>query len=280
MTDPPLDFILAGVGKSATTWVWSCLEDHPDVFVPETDSLNYFDIHYHERQEWFSDKFSNRTDESVVGEASPSYLIDHRAPERIAEIFPDIELIFCIRNPVDRAFSHWWHGKSQKYWTYEFEEIFEVYPPHQIWVTPGFYSYHLKKYDKYFDEDQMHIHLFDDLLEDDMEFIQDIYASIGADEEYLPNQVGEKVNEAALSGGDLITKTKGWVRENAPQPILHGIEPIWEKTRTLVEDKDQYEEGMDPEIRQELEKVYVDDVRQLSERIDRDLSHWFEYETM
>jgi hypothetical protein len=274
----PPDFILAGIGKSATTWIYNCLKDHPEVYVPtETDSVNYFDINYHRGVEWYDDHFSECNGEEVIGEATPSYLIDEKAAERVSEDIPGVKLIFCLRNPVDRAFSHWWHGKSQSYWSYDFEEIFDSYPPYQMWVTPGFYDHHLSKFDEYFDEIQMEIKFFDDLVEDDKSFIQDIYSDISVDDSYVPKHAGSKVNEAALSGPEMLNRTKRFVEENAPPTIVEGIRPAWENVKGIVEDRNEYEEGMDEDIRENLEEVFVDDVRNLSERVDRDLSDWFRY---
>ncbi|MFB6225916.1 MAG: hypothetical protein ABEJ02_01030, partial [Candidatus Paceibacteria bacterium] len=58
-----------------------------------------------------------------------SYLYSEKVSSRIFATLPDVQLIFNLRNPVDRAFSHWWHGKSSGIWTYDFDEILKFAKP-------------------------------------------------------------------------------------------------------------------------------------------------------
>jgi len=48
MSEIPLpDFIIAGPQKCATTWMYHCIYEHPQVLMPETDAVNYFNMNYH-----------------------------------------------------------------------------------------------------------------------------------------------------------------------------------------------------------------------------------------
>jgi hypothetical protein len=271
------DFILAGVGKAGTTWIYECLKDHPDVAVPDTDSLNFFDLNYHRGLSWYQERLPEvDDDDTVLGEATPGYLIDPFAPERIAEYAPDATLLFCLRDPVDRAFSLWWHGYSDRNWTYEFEEMFDFTPPYQLWVVPGFYAHFLRRFDEHFDEEQMEIYLFEDMVADNASFIREIYETIGVRADYTPWPIGQRVNDAHYQGPNLLKRTRNWVRFDAPEPVGPVLEPFVDALSSVLLDRSRYEAGVDQELRRQLEEVYHDDIVALSSRLDRDLDHWFE----
>lgn len=270
------DFILAGVSKGATTWIHECFMEHPEIAVPQTDQLGFFNTRYHRGIADFWGDMPTDTDK-IIGESSPTYFPVPYAAGRIADHFPDVTLLFCLRNPVERAFSHWWHGYSDRNFTYEFEEMFQNYPGYQMWVTPGFYDYHLKRFERHFDDDQINIVFFDDLVDDNCAFISNIFKIVGADPDFTPSLVGEKSNEAHYQGPSIVKRGRNWVRNNAPGTMRLALSPFVSATRTLLLDRSTYEEGMDPEIRAQLETIYWDEIRGVMERTGRDLSHWFEH---
>jgi hypothetical protein len=73
--------------------------------------LHFFDNKFAEGVGWYRRCFSEGEHvdghRTITGEASPSYLFDQQVPERIARIVPEARLIALLRNPVDRAYSHY-----------------------------------------------------------------------------------------------------------------------------------------------------------------------------
>jgi len=276
-TDPMVDFIFCGPGKTASTWIYQCLREHPDITVPKTDSVGYFDNKYYRGTEWYETHFPKGSKPSTVGEFSQGYISHPRAAHRIAKEVPDVDLFFCIRNPIRRAFSHWWHGYGKGYHDYEFDQVLENHANYRMWAEPGFYAHHLERFDEIFDEDQIHLLFFDDLKESNMEFIKEIFRILSVDETFVPSLVGSTSNEAASQAPKLWLQTTRWLRTNAPQALKRNLlEPVYHSVRNIVESRSEYESGMDPTIRQELELLYASDVRRLSEKTGRDFSHWFE----
>jgi hypothetical protein len=269
-------FVYAGTSKAASTWIYDCFRDHPEVAVhPATDSLNFFDVNYDRGPEWYEAQFDGT--EGVRGETTPSYMYDPHAASRIAEVAPETTLLFCLRNPVDRAFSQWWHGYSEGYWSYEFEAILDVYPAYQMWAVPGFYAHHLDRFDTHFSAENLEIMLFDDLVADDRAFVADLFARVGVDDSYVPTPVDEKSNEAHTVAPGPYETLKSLIECRAPTPVKRGIRPFYERIRPLFESRDRYEEGMDEAVRERLERLFAPDVRRLSDRLGRDLSDWFEH---
>lgn len=281
MTRHPLpDFLIVGPQKCATTWLYDCLYEHPEVLMPETDSVHYFDIFYEEGEKWYSDYFSDYDGERVIGEETPTYIRDEMAPKRIAETLPDVKLIFTLRNPIDRAFSHWWHEKSKGKHSFEFSEVLQNYDLYQNWIVPGFYYRHLTRFTQHIPRDQIKICFFDDLVEDDSAYVQDVYSFLDVDDDYVPSLINQKVNEGRFRGVNRESIYGSMVSvytKVAPEAAIDIFRPLHRRFMEILASQTEYDEGMDEEIRERLERQYVNDIGSLSEYVGRDLNHWLHY---
>jgi hypothetical protein len=105
---PLPDFLILGAQKAGTTALYAYLRWHPHVTGPSFKEVSFFDRHYAKGERWYRAHLPVRR-RSRVGEASPSYLVHPLAPERVAGMLPGARLIALLRNPVDRAFSHYQH---------------------------------------------------------------------------------------------------------------------------------------------------------------------------
>ena len=105
---PLPDFLIIGAQKAGTTALYAYLRRHPDVTGPAWKEVSFFDRHYTRGAAWYRGNFPIRR-RALVGEASPSYLFHPLAPERAAALVPHARLIVLLRDPVDRALSHYHH---------------------------------------------------------------------------------------------------------------------------------------------------------------------------
>jgi hypothetical protein len=107
---PLPDFLVIGAQKAGTTALYAYLRQHPGITGPSWKEVSFFDRHYARGEAWYRGNFPNSLRaRGLVGEASPSYLFHPLAPERVAALVPDAKLIALVRNPVDRAYSHYQH---------------------------------------------------------------------------------------------------------------------------------------------------------------------------
>lgn len=116
---PLPDFLVLGGQKCGTTALYAYLRWHPQISGPAWKEVSYFDRHYGRGARWYRGQFpskpwlwlrggrSGRT--PIVGEASPSYVLHPNAPERVRSLVPEARLIVLVRDPVDRALSHYAH---------------------------------------------------------------------------------------------------------------------------------------------------------------------------
>ena len=105
---PLPDFLILGAQKAGTTALYAYLRWHPQITGPSFKEVSFFDRHYARGERWYRAHLPVRR-KGLVGEASPSYLFHPLAPERVARLLPSARLIALLRNPVDRAFSHYQH---------------------------------------------------------------------------------------------------------------------------------------------------------------------------
>ena len=281
---PPLpDFVIAGPQKCATTWLYECLREHPEVLLPDTDAVHYFDMQYSRGEEWYRSHFDSYDGGAMVGEETPTYIRDEMAPKRIARTIPDAKIIFILRNPVDRAFSHYWHEKSKDKMDFEFSEVSENYDLFSDWVIPGLYNRHIQRYLEYIPSENLKLLFFDDLVDDDWSYLQEVYEFLDIDSTYRPSVLNSKVNEGKLRG---LTSKRLYrfavhtYSKWAPQFAVEAARPVHDAFQDFVTSQNEYERGMRPEDRERLEALIADDMQELDGIVDRSLDHWFEYETL
>ncbi len=109
MTDR-VSFIVAGAQKAGTTALFDYLSEDPGVSLSRVKEVHFFDD---EAQDWAQPDYAAYHanfapfDGRPRGEATPIYLYWPRSLERIAAYNPDMRLIVLLRDPVERAWSHW-----------------------------------------------------------------------------------------------------------------------------------------------------------------------------
>lgn len=109
---PLPDFLVLGAQKAGTTALYAYLRWHPAITGPSWKEVSFFDRHWWRGESWYRGQFPLRSGGRLVGEASPSYLFHPLAPERVHALVPEARLVALVRNPVDRAYSHYQHEVS------------------------------------------------------------------------------------------------------------------------------------------------------------------------
>lgn len=105
-------FIVIGAQKSGTTSLRGYIKQHPYVRMSFHKEVHFFDRHYSEGVDWYRSQFPilrNKHSSIAIGESSPYYLVYPHAPRRIHALLPSAKLIAILRNPRERAISHYYH---------------------------------------------------------------------------------------------------------------------------------------------------------------------------
>jgi hypothetical protein len=289
MNDFKLDFIGIGAAKSGTTWLSSCLRAHPEICLSEPKEVQYFNF-YHTHSDhqinqnrsrpfsWYVKHFQHCGDKKIKGEFSPIYLYDEKAPYLIKEKFPQIKLIACLRNPIDRVYSDYWmrrnyHRKENK--------IFEDAIKEGNYLSKGFYYLQLKKYFEIFNREQILILFFEDMVKNPDQEVRKVFKFLEVDPNFqVPvKMLFKKGNAAKDVRLNFLIKTA-----NVFQRILINLRLafIWIFLRNIGVKKlimkfavryYKYPD-MSSEMRKHLYEIYRDDIEKLGETLNRDLSHW------
>ena len=188
------DFLIIGAQKCGTTFLYQLLAQHPRVKPAFAKEVHYFDLNFTKGDNWYRSYFPLRTPgghKFITGESSPYYLFHPHAPRRASTVVPDAKLIVLLRNPIDRAYSHYQHqvkrGKVGRRETLTFEEAIEAEektlpnevsrmlqderyesPSHRTrsYLTRGMYVDQLLVWSSFFQRKQMLILKSEDLFDD------------------------------------------------------------------------------------------------------------------
>lgn len=147
--------LIIGAQKGGTTSLFNYLVRHPDVLPPFGKEIHYFDLHYARGVQWYRGRFPYEyrlRGGALTLDASPYYLMHPQAPERAARLLPDARLVVLLRNPVDRAFSHYQHEVRGGREKLSFGEAIEKEPERlageeeRLRSDPWYYSFNHHRY--------------------------------------------------------------------------------------------------------------------------------------
>jgi len=142
--------LIIGAQRSGTTSLFNYLIQHPDVLPPLSKEIHYFDIHYARGIKWYRGRFPfihQLRRGALTLDASPYYLPHPLAPQRVAQLLPAVKLIALLRNPVDRALSHYQHEVREGRETLSFPEAIAMeserlaHEEERLQTDPAYYSY-------------------------------------------------------------------------------------------------------------------------------------------
>jgi hypothetical protein len=123
------NFIIIGTMKGGTSSLYSYLVERPDVHPAATKEIHYFDNYYSKGLKWYKSQFPQKNkmhSGQITGESSPYYLAHPCVPGRIRKALPQVKLVVLLRNPVDRAYSHYQHNCRLKREPLTFEKALDA----------------------------------------------------------------------------------------------------------------------------------------------------------
>nr|WP_272591912.1 sulfotransferase domain-containing protein [Salinibacter ruber] len=102
------DCIIIGAQKSGTTSLYRYIIQHPILLGSNPKEVHYFDDSYHKKLGWYRSHFPIRSSKMCI-EATPKYMFDKDSFRNLKSFLPDVKLIATLREPVERAYSHYKH---------------------------------------------------------------------------------------------------------------------------------------------------------------------------
>jgi hypothetical protein len=157
---PLPDFLIIGTKRGGTTSLWNYLIRHP--LVPRlfpawnTKTSHYFEENFHRGERWYRSHFPTERRRAAlerrhggptrVGEAAPLYLFHPLAARRVGDLLPRVRLIVLLRDPVERAYSHWKERRTEGREPLGFAEALAAEPARtagereRLIADPGYFS--------------------------------------------------------------------------------------------------------------------------------------------
>lgn len=264
-------FLIIGAMRSGTTSLHRYLLEHPAVFLPRAKEMHFFDDRYNLGLEWYASQFSDAGPQSRIGEATPNYMHDPVAIERISEIIPEARLVVILRNPVDRAYSHYWHNRARDREPLSFEEAVAAEPERLTrsrqdrrtysYVDRGRYYEQLLMIHDRLPHAQVLISLFDDLLRDPRSLFAGLCDFLGVDDRFVPTQLGHPVNQFVEFRSVQVRE----LSKRLPRPLRRVVGRL--NVRTI---RARYP-PLSAEARARIQEILAEDIYQTSGLIGRDL---------
>ena len=189
------NFLYIGTSKAASTWLFKVLSWHPQIYMYAGKNLSFFSRNFDKGLEWYRSRFDPEPQHRVVGEVSHNYLISEGAPARIREILPDVKLLVCLRDPVQRTFSDYLEGINDGKFSGSLDEELERRPG---LIDKSRYGTHIARYLEHFRRDQLHIACFEELGTAPDTFTARIFDFLGVDALKVPADLREKVLPAGI----------------------------------------------------------------------------------
>jgi hypothetical protein len=236
---PLPDFIVAGVQKGGTTFLFQEMLRHPHVAGPLTKEVHFFDGQFHKGLDWYSGMFpvSPANDPMIRGEASPVYIFHPGAIRRIADTLPDARLIVVVRDPVQRALSHYKHERRLGFEPCEtFEEALALEDSrvadefarlsdgslansfavgHFAYTRRGLYADQLKRAAALMGRDRLLVLVSEEMFADPVAATSAALEFVGAPPHPI-DSVGE--NDMAFMSGPMIDETSRMLRKHFAEP--------------------------------------------------------------
>jgi hypothetical protein len=283
-------FFIVGAPKAGTTALYDYLVNHPQVCMSTDKEPNYFSEKEIREQGLYYRKANPQTEEEylslfkadkqhlIAGEGSVSYLFYPEVAQRIYNFNPNARIIISLRDPVQRAFSHYQMDYSLGLVTTSFDQIagegkdsesLKLF--YQQYIELGFYYQQVKRYLDVFPSGQVLVLLHEDLIHHPAETLKKLSGFLGIS--YTDEQTG--LREVNVSGAPRSGLVKRIYQNETARKFLASIinEDIRLKIKSRLFSKKNLP-VLSAKTRLQLISLYRKDIQQVSTLIKRNLEHW------
>lgn len=219
----PFDFLVIGAQKSGTTALYSYLKNHNEIGLAYEKEMHFFDdekffqnnknVSYTKYEASVKEKSGK---ERIFGEITPAYLYWQNSCERIWEYNKEIKLIAILRNPIERAYSHWNMSREKGFEQHSFYDAIHLEAQRQkeslpfqskvfSYVDRGFYAEQIRRFKRFFDDNQILFLKYEDFKINQKESLNTIFEFLGVDAtnyEYEHKIIHKREYESKISSED------------------------------------------------------------------------------
>jgi tetratricopeptide (TPR) repeat protein len=271
------NFLGIGAARSGTSWLDRVLRSHPDLYLPERrKEIDFFHKYYDRGIDWYQEFFpscANASQYRNIGEISPDYFYYEGVPERIKEYLPNCRFILILRNPADRAYSHYGFLIRELNEQRTFQDFFEQEP--EVFYR-GLYYQQLQLFLQHFSLDNFLILIYEHTMSNPEQALRKLANFLNIDpNKFDKTTINQKVNASSLVRFPRTRLLARSLRNSLRQKDLDwlwnaakasGIARIFEKPGNIS--------PIDSDVKASIISKYQSDITALEELIGIDISIW------
>ena len=285
-----VNFFIVGAPKSGTTSLYYYLDEHPEVEMSREKEPDYFSHEsiqnqgmYYGNQRIDSEKkyhslFNKASKGVIFGEASVSYLFYNTVAEKIKRYNSDAKIIIMLRNPIDRAFSHYLMDFRLGLVSDSFENIINktskaknTHLFFQQYIEVSEYSNQIDRYLKEFDANKILFIDYEDFKKDTSKVVRNVYAFLDINSEYKAN-IYKKHNPFTMSKNNFIRFIYSFIFIRNILTLLFPKKLV-ASIRSLFFKQDN-KPVLSEETRRQLKQYFKKDVLKLNQIMNKNFSKW------
>ncbi|HRK61084.1 MAG TPA: sulfotransferase [Candidatus Omnitrophota bacterium] len=290
-------FFVVGTQKAGTTTLHEILRQHPQIFLPKTKEAHFFDFDdtFTKGFDWWVETFFKECNSGkIAGAITPEYLFYPEVPLRIKEMLGvDVKIIIILRNPVDRAFSHYLMTKRRGLEALSFDQAVakeaerlkagrDFERVHYSYFSRGLYAKQVKRYLDLFGAKNVLILKFEeDFLKDKLATIEKILRFLNVS--VIQLDVAKKSNSASRPRMPALSRflySRNWFKEKIKRIIVSkGIRKEIKNVLVFLDRLNQTKtrlEYLTLYQRKKYLKLFHEDIKKLSLLTAMSFQEWYE----
>jgi hypothetical protein len=231
--DFKIEFLIIGAQKCATTWLYECIKEHPEICLPKHKREHEYiggKIYKERGLEWYYSLFNCSETQKVAGAVSVEYIVNPDSPNLVHQLNHDMKFVLNVRNPVDRAISaiKWYIRKKEipdnHYAIYcelkkavENFKFSEVNPDDKFEdiLYRGLYAKLLERYYELFPPDSFLILHYNDIKQNSKAVLKNLFTFLNVNNEFTPSNFQNQP------------------KKNSNNPLLIKIERAFPKNKAV-----------------------------------------------
>ncbi len=284
-----VDFFIVGAPKAGTTSLYHYLNEHPEIDMSSQKEPDFFsDISLQKQKLYYKKKridtfkkyyaLFQGEDIRLRGEASVSYLFYEDVPQRIIKYNAHAKIIIMLRNPIERAFSHYLMDYRLGLISESFETIIQNQLKssrynlfYQQYILVSEYAPQVKRYLAAFPKENIHFIYYEDFKEHTATIVNNVFLFLGIDDSFKPF-LQKKYNIYSQPKNRIIRYFYSFFYLRQVLSFIFSRN-LMNRIRRLL-----FSNGVKPELsestRCDLKRYYTSDVRYLSRLLNKDLTKW------
>ncbi|MCG8546249.1 MAG: sulfotransferase [Alphaproteobacteria bacterium] len=297
------NFLICGSAASGTSFLANSMSKHPEIYLPKKmrpePHYFYYSENYANPIQWYEERwFSEVENERAVGEKSTSYMYSPEVAPRIRKHYPDMKMIFILRNPIERAFASYRNTIFNGFEELSFDQAIQQEKARMEQATGrraetrtyayadrGYYFKQLSVFLEHFSQEQLLILKFESMIRDPGSTFRTVFRFLNVLEDFSPSPSPRFANWSVIDPAVQIKARQHFgrrfdviidsIRRETPPPAdLVETESDREIVESVRKNLSRSSAPMSGFARRYLRTAYAEDTSALESLVDFSIEDW------